>query len=415
MLPERSAFYTDGIDEARQVRCGTRSELTGGNLRISHPHSPERVMLHHRLPAGVLLAAVASCALALTPARRAGAQQGGPPEFRVDLVGDPAAALAGRITAVQVNDAGHAVGSFWTDENRDHDWADDRHAFLWRDGVLIDLGTLGGAESYAVALNEHDWVVGAAQIDDDADQDGEQDFHAFLWRDGSMTDLGTLGGVNSSATDINENGAVVGSSNAPLVGPAGRSRAFLWHGSVLRDLGAGDGSSAAAINDAGQVAGTYQSSRNQFHAYLWTDSAGMQDLGTLGGQNSSAADINSAGQVVGEAQTERKGSRRSERRAFIWENGTMSQLPGLPEDAGVSAQHVARWRPYSAASSINDAGEIVGSGVADGSLPTPLIWRRRVPATLQELTPSAFRWRRPLAWTPDINNGVRYALSLAAF
>src|SRR3990172_2867667 len=68
---------------------------------------------------------------------------------------------------------------------------------------LIDLGTLGGDSSYAVAINELGQVVGYSYI-------ASEEYHAFLWENGAMTDLGTLGGNFSQAVAINERGQVVG-------------------------------------------------------------------------------------------------------------------------------------------------------------------------------------------------------------
>jgi probable HAF family extracellular repeat protein len=48
-------------------------------------------------------------------------------------------------------------------------------------------------------------------------------FHAFFWNDGVMTDLGTLGGTDSRAEDINEGSQVVGISETAL-----GTHAVLW-------------------------------------------------------------------------------------------------------------------------------------------------------------------------------------------
>ena len=57
---------------------------------------------------------------------------------------------------------------------------------------LIDLGTLGGSSSAAWGINEAGQVVGAA-----ATATGAQ--HAFLYTNGMMIDLGTLEPGRSSA------------------------------------------------------------------------------------------------------------------------------------------------------------------------------------------------------------------------
>ncbi len=47
---------------------------------------------------------------------------------------------------------------------------------------------------------------------------------AFLWEDGAMTDLGTLGGTSSLGLGINDRGQVVGRSRLT----SGEFRATLW-------------------------------------------------------------------------------------------------------------------------------------------------------------------------------------------
>ena len=71
---------------------------------------------------------------------------------------------------------------------------------------LVDLGTLGGPSSEATDVNNLGDVVGAAALADGAS-------HAFVYRTGRMLDLGTLtGGTNSRATAISDGGTVVGTS-----------------------------------------------------------------------------------------------------------------------------------------------------------------------------------------------------------
>ena len=90
-------------------------------------------------------------------------------------------------------------------------------AFLWNNGVLSDLSTLGSGNSGATDINDLGQMVGSSQT-------ASGEYHAFLWENGYVTDLGTLGGDNSTAMGINEQGQVVGFS-ATL---SGESHAFLW-------------------------------------------------------------------------------------------------------------------------------------------------------------------------------------------
>ncbi|MBI4508999.1 MAG: hypothetical protein HY698_05155 [Deltaproteobacteria bacterium] len=123
------------------------------------------------------------------------------------------------------------------------------HALVWEDGILRDLGTLGGRSSDPTAINDRGWVVGTSET-------ASGDFHAFLWREGTMIDLGTLGGRFSGAKDVNERGQVVGLSEDA----SGRPRAFLWANGVMVQLPVDLGPAfslyeALLVNDRGVIAG----------------------------------------------------------------------------------------------------------------------------------------------------------------
>ena len=123
------------------------------------------------------------------------------------------------------------------------------------------------------------------------------------------------------------------------------------------DLGTLGGSLtvASAINDAGQVVGFAETASGDTDAFLYTNGT-MNDLGTLGGTiDSYPSSINDAGQVVGQSQTASKTDL-----AFLYTNGAMTDLNNLlPPDSG--------WTPTDAAA-INDAGQIVGTGVHNGEV-----------------------------------------------
>jgi probable HAF family extracellular repeat protein len=142
-------------------------------------------------------------------------------------------------------------------------------------------------------------VVGFSEL-----EPGSSQVHGFLWVRGSgLLDLGTLGGANSIANSINDRQEIVGvAENAN-----GRGRAYLRTGGRLRSLGTlgGPYSEATDINDATQVVGLSDIGPREgpFHAFIWTAERGMEDLGTLGGPASIAFGISETGAVVGGSET----------------------------------------------------------------------------------------------------------------
>jgi len=156
--------------------------------------------------------------------------------------------------AFGINNRGQVVGAAATAS-----WI--RHAFLFDDGVMTDLGTLpGGSYSDATGINNRGQVVGVAST-----ASGET--HAFLFENGAMVDLGTLHGGESGAAGINDRGQVVGTSD---------SHAFLFENGVMVDLGTlgtvlgADRSFANSINNRGEVVGSASPALQLLDAVLWT-------------------------------------------------------------------------------------------------------------------------------------------------
>lgn len=173
---------------------------------------------------------------------------------------DVGATLGGPNTvATAINTAGHVAGYADLAGGQTH------HAFLYRDGSAIDLGSFGGS-SEGAAINSNDVVVGRSDLVSGTIE------HAFRYQNGSMADLGTLGGNSSEALAVNGSGDVVGWANTP----SGDRHAFIWRSGVMSDLNTLIPSDtgwvlqgATGIQDAGAIVG-YGQFQGQLRAFFLT-------------------------------------------------------------------------------------------------------------------------------------------------
>ena len=286
---------------------------------------------------------------------------------------------------------------------------------------LRDLGTLGGSESEAAAVNLYGEVAGTSVT-----ATGER--HAFRFRNGQMLDLGTLhGGLFSEAAAISDSGEVVGDSGWNGVGPGFPQMrlGFVWQDGTMRptdylycicSFNRRTGESRAyAINSRGRVVGDSLSARaGLWQAFSWQRDRGIRSIVDLnspdGGFPSVGYGINDRDDIVGDhggraflmrdgvrevlgvLAGDRSSSARAVnaisqvagfsvaadgvRRAFVWD-GTMRELP-----------HVAR-SVSSEALAMNVHGDIVGrAGNGDLSDARAALWRSGVALDLNSLVPA---------------------------
>ncbi len=229
----------------------------------------------------------------------------------------------------------------------------------------INLGTLGGQNSWMNwgGINDFAQAVGEAETGV-LDPDGE-DFCGFgthhicrpyLWQNGSMSALPTLGGNNGSASDINNRGQIAGTAQTAVVdttcppsNPLRTVLPVLWEKGGVRALPTVDGDPdgvAFAINDQGHAVGGTGDCAGAIHAVSWENDTAVQ-LNDLG-YGATAQGINHRGQIVGIVDS------TDTIFAALWENGELTNLGTLPGDFAAIA------------TGINDRGQVVGSTLDSG-------------------------------------------------
>jgi len=147
--------------------------------------------------------------------------------------------------AYAINESGQVAGLYYPPSGISS-------PFLFSNGNIQNLGSLGGSSGTAFRINNSGQVTGMSYTM------GDIGHHAFRYSNGVMQDLGTLGGIHSTGNGINNSGQVVGGS---LVIGETLPHAFLYSGDSMQDLNdfISDPSwilsVARDINDFGQIVG----------------------------------------------------------------------------------------------------------------------------------------------------------------
>jgi probable HAF family extracellular repeat protein len=258
------------------------------------------------------------------------------------------------------------------------------------------LGSLGGSSSSGNAITDFGSPLGNSNLA------GDTETHAAIWIGARPFDLGTLGGPNS-AVDWpvhNRQGVIAGFAETGAMMQENWSCSAFFPttdqhvclGFVIRDgemkalptLGGTNGY-ASGVNELGDVVGWAETTLRdstctapqvfQFEAVKYGRDDRPQVLAPLSGdQDSAATALNDAGDVVGiSGECNNAVGALSARHAIIWHNGKPSELPTF----GGSG--------WNTPTDINERGDVVGFAnmppdiAADGSLefnPVAFIWTK---------------------------------------
>jgi probable HAF family extracellular repeat protein len=366
----------------------------------------------------VRLVAALALAVVLLPSAQASTEQRAARYSVRDL-----GTLGGTVTAAaDVNALSQVVGFSMTGDGF-------LHAFIWDRGVMTDLGTLGGESSYATAINDAGMVVGFSQIAH------SRNSHAFLWRKGTgMKDLGTLGGDQSFAADINNAGLVVGRAFDAAANPRG----FVWTSSTgMHALTGGDPFSVAtstapgaqgpvagsagvplvpgrwrttgtpfsaftlpggfnqgqgaAIDARNDIVGSASTQSGLVRAFFRSSAGAMRVMRVPGIENSEAAAVSNSQRVVGTAYDD----------PFFLTSAWLARTPTTPARLLLELVPAQAAWTFAYATSVNDSGMIVGTGLhrgrTRGYLLTPDIGEQE--ASLRQFVPGGKAFHRHIAKT----------------
>jgi uncharacterized membrane protein len=229
--------------------------------------------------------------------------------------------------------------------------------WVWQSGVLNPLPALpGGASNFAASINDQGQITGESQNGALDPLTGWPRGEAVIWRKGEVRDLGTVGGNQSNANANNNRGQVVGAAlngtDDPFAGNFVASCIFY-----------------APYGGCGTFAQMFlfAPAATETRAFLWTETEGMQDLGTLGGPDSSAWIINDRGQIAGESFTSYTANVSSGVPTvdpFRWD----PELKKMRDLGGLGGT-------FGAPLSMNHHGDVVGSSNPPGDMTShPFLW-----------------------------------------
>jgi probable HAF family extracellular repeat protein len=263
------------------------------------------------------------------------------------------------------------------------------------------LDSLGGTNSRGNSVNNRGWIAGFSRLT------GDQNRHATLWRNGTLIDLGTLGGPEKNSSVVwpvkNNRGFIAGISQTDTPEPNGESWScapffsgplrvgytclgFIWKNGEMRELlplPGGHNSFATGADNQGQVVGWAENGVHdasctngqvlQFRPVVWgPDTGQIRELPLVQGDSSGAATaINNRGQVVGiSGACDQAVGRRTAKHAVLWDKNKAINIGNLGAELWITPM------------AINDHSEIAGFGATsaddlDGNFLRGFFWTKK--------------------------------------
>ena len=282
-----------------------------------------------------------------------------------------------------------------------------RMPFVWANGKIKILPTLGGATGYGDQVNNKNHVVGSTTLANDAN------LHATMWIGNQVINLDQFGGISSSANLINNLDQVAG-----IYSPDGIvDLAYFRTSAGWKNIGSLGGSYTFTfgINDSGMVTGQSDISNNpdpvfgipNFHGYVWQNGV-LTDFGSVFGDDFNYGNfMNAAGQIVGTSDL--NGDFYAH--AFVYDHGTITDLSTFPGDQiswGLGINNAAQKVGISA---LRDPNQQDGPPIEVAMCPChAVLWQSGKVYDLGKYVPSPYQLEMAMAITDD---GVILARALA--
>ena len=243
--------------------------------------------------------------------------------------------------AQAINNRGQVVGvmNFPDDEGR-------FHAYVWEDGVLLDLDPAAPGAPHALDINDHGHIVGVADFGDGLG-DGA------LWIDGQVHKLAAPVDAHCAAVAINDRDLIVGSCSFPS-----ETVPVFWRNGVLERMAVPSSLyvNPIDVNEGGVVVGGVTRPDGTRFPFVWVDGV-LTDLNTISDRPfERVVGINRQGQIAGEGP-----GPDGRAQGLLWERGAATVMEPVPGSASAI--------PYG----LNDRGQVVG---ANGSGGGGFVWTK---------------------------------------
>jgi probable HAF family extracellular repeat protein len=270
------------------------------------------------------------------------------------------------------------------------------------DGVVVGWCSTGAAEGYGFYWSSATGVVNTGispvAINVSGEAVGSSAGSPAFW---NLTSGASLLDESGWATAINDSGQVAGNT-----GPWYSPNPFLWTSTAgIEQIPNPSGSyaQAQAINSSGEIVGSFSpTAGGDAHAFLWTSSGGMEDLGDLGPSATNFAfscctpyGINGNGYIVGNYNLNTSDCPGDYGCAFLWSSTAGYQyLTAMTTDLPKGTILL-----YAAA--INKWGQVVANSIGErGYLLTPIM----TPTLTSSPNPSVDG--QPVTLTATVNSAI---------